>query len=233
MAKNDPLILSIESSGEICSVALSQGGHLLAQRKGEEKREHASIISILAKEAIEEGGSSIESLDAVAVSEGPGSYTGLRVGLSFAKGLSFALEIPLIAISTLDILVEMALTSGAAEGMDSIVPVIDARRMEVYTATYSNRGKRVSEVVPLIVEEDSFDHLLKRGKVLFCGDGAEKLRLPIKSKNGNFVTIYPLAEGMVELALESYKRSIFVDYVTFEPLYLKEFIAGKRKNLLG
>lgn len=233
MESGKELILSVESSAELCSVALSKGGVLINQKVSKNKREHASLISTLTAELFKESGFTVQQLQGVAISEGPGSYTGLRVGLSFAKGLCFALKIPLIAISTLDLLVQIVLEMGEQTNVKSIVPVIDARRMEVYTATYSSSGERLTKVAPLVVESNSFDPLFLKGKVLFCGDGAEKLTEVIESDKAHFMPMNPMAEGMVKLAHKAFKEGEFVDYKIFEPLYLKEFIAGKPKDLLA
>ena len=188
------------------------------------------------KEMLDECGLSVSDCDAVCVSAGPGSYTGLRVGSSTAKGLCFGAGIPLIAIGTLDILVQQAADDGLVpEGCRHIIPMIDARRMEVYTAVFSREGegfRRITEVKPQVVEAGCFDTWLSEGPVLFIGDGAAKCSDLLASPNASFVQTNPRATAMMADAIRAYEEKRFENTAYFEPFYLKEFVATvSRKNL--
>lgn len=227
MSEKEPLILLVETATELCSVALSYGGEILGEEISREPRSHASLISVMTIKLMEKTGYTIPMCDAVAVSHGPGSYTGLRVGVSFAKGICYAVSKPLIAIGTLDIIAAMTAGTYALDNSSYIVPMIDARRMEVYTATYDSKGKRIKDVEALVVKEDSFDRLLESGELFFCGDGSIKVKPIIRHPNARFVEAEPLASNMSRIATQIYKTKKFEDLAYFEPFYLKEFIAGK------
>ena len=237
-----PKLILIETSTSLCSTALVEGEEITCMRESSLPREHASKTAVFIKEMLEERGLRVSDCDAVCVSSGPGSYTGLRVGSSSAKGLCFGAGIPLIAIGTLDVLAWQAVTGGLIpEGCRSIIPMIDARRMEVYCAEYSLTGDkgcgkgviRESEVRPLVVEADSFSGRLAGGPVLFIGDGAGKCRDVITSPNASFVQVCPHACAMLAPALEAWKQKRFENTAYFEPFYLKEFVATvSRRNLL-
>ena len=228
-------ILLLETSGVILSVALSRDGRVVAERVCREPRMQASLTAPLVKEVLEEAEMGPRGLDAVCVSKGPGSYTGLRVGVSTAKGLCFGADVPLIAVSTLDIL--------AADGrspvipdligdLTAIVPMIDARRMEVYTAVYSPAGERLTEIEAKVVGPDSFAAELAAGPVLFIGDGALKCKAVLDSPNAIFREAFPLASAMAPMAEKAYKEKQFEDLAYFEPFYLKDFVATiPKKNL--
>ena len=223
-------ILLIETSASTLSVALAMDGAVLAERVCREPRQQASLTAPLVKEVLEACSLRIQECDAVAVSSGPGSYTGLRVGVSTAKGLCFGASLPLIAIGTLDILV-----SGAAGNSDAafVVPMIDARRMEVYTAVYNSDSERITPVEAKIVEGNSYDEYLSRGRVLFVGDGALKCKEVINNPNAVFQAAEPLASNMAGLAHAAFRAGRFEDLAYFEPFYLKDFVATvSRKNLL-
>jgi len=211
----------IETSTEWCSAALLKDGVIAAQRIVKTPKQHASITAPFVKEVLEEAGISVKDCDAVAVSEGPGSYTGLRVGVSTAKGLCFGSGKPLIAVGTLDILAQQGV--GRA---DFIVPMVDARRMEVYCAVYDAKGARQNEIEAKVLDEKSFCDLLARGKVLFIGDGAEKFSKVCTNPNAIFEQTCPLAAAMAVPATEAYEKKMFEDVAYFEPFYLKEFVAG-------
>lgn len=169
--------------------------------------------------------------DAVAVSKGPGSYTGLRVGVSTAKGLCFGAGIPMISVGTLDTLVWQALDGNMLpEGCRYIIPMIDARRMEVYTGIFTPDGKQVSPTVAQIIDADSFKDQLAEGPVLFIGDGADKCKDTLTSPNARFIQCCPKAASMMHPALEALEAKQFEDVAYFEPFYLKEFITTVSKK---
>ena len=220
-------ILLIETSTSVLSVALACDGTVVAERICTEPRMQASLTAPLVKEVLDNAGLKVTDCDAVAVSSGPGSYTGLRVGVSTAKGLAFGAGKPLIAVGTLDILVD-----GVTDRPDFIVPMIDARRMEVYTAVYSAEGERLTEVESHIIGPDSFAEYLAKGKVLFVGDGALKGKDVIAHPNASFQEAYPLARHMAPRARKAFEEGKFENLAYFEPFYLKDFVATvSKKNL--
>ena len=221
-------ILMIETSTECCSVALSDGAQIVAARINETPRLHASQLAPYIQEVLQEAGLTPGDLDAVAVSEGPGSYTGLRVGVSTAKGLCFGAGKPLLGIDTLRIL------AGQAEGsFDRIVAMIDARRMEVYAAPFDCEGNKLDETRAVILDADSFRPELEAGSVLFIGTGVGKFQRICPHPNASFRECYPLATAMVRPALAALQKKEFKDVAYFEPFYLKDFVAGiSRKSVL-
>ena len=223
-------ILLLETSGTILSVALASDGAVIADRVCREPRMQASLTAPLVKEVLDDAGIGPKELDAVCVSKGPGSYTGLRVGTSTAKGLCFGAGVPLIAVSTLDIL---SVIPDLIGNLTAIVPMIDARRMEVYTAVYSPAGERLTDIEAKVIGTESFAEELAAGPVLFIGDGALKCQAVLNSPNAFFREAFPLASAMAPLAEKAYKEKQFEDLAYFEPFYLKEFVATlPRKNLL-
>lgn len=219
-------IILIETSTSLCSAALAEDGKVVAYKESNAPRMHASMTAPYIEEVLNSCGLSVTDCDAVCVSMGPGSYTGLRVGSSTAKGLCFGAGIPLIAVGTPDILAAQARIDGAvSDDCRYIVPMIDARRMEVYSAIFTPDGRRLSETEPVIVTEDSFSKELSEGKVLFIGDGAGKCSAVISSANASFVQCCPRADAMAAIAEEEYKQKRFKDIAYFEPFYLKEFTA--------
>lgn len=227
---SEPLLLLIETSTEICSVALCKGVEIVSHREVNEPKSHARIIATLVEAVLAEGGVSIGDCDAVVVSEGPGSYTGLRVGVSIAKGLCYGAGKPLIAISSLELLARLAM-AGTHDAV--IVPMIDARRMEVYTAKYDLLCNPLSKTEAIVLDEQSFSDELSKGVVIFAGVGAEKFRRIIDHPNAQFKLIGADARGMVIPALEKYISGEFVDVAWFEPFYLKDFVAGVTKRHFG
>lgn len=222
-------ILLIETSTSVLSVALAVDGTVACERVCEEPRKQASLTAPLVKEVLDETGLSARELDAVCVSSGPGSYTGLRVGVSTAKGVAFGAGIPLLSIGTLDILVSGVSGEGAPQ---FIVPMIDARRMEVYTAVYSAEGKRLTPVEAKVIGPDAFREYLEQGEVLFVGDGALKCRDVIPSPNARFEEAHPLARHMAATAQKAFEEGKFENLAYFEPFYLKDFVATvSKKNL--
>ena len=226
-------IILIETSTSLCSAALVEDGVVVSEKLSTEPRAHASMTAPFISEMLNERGLRVKDCSAVAVSKGPGSYTGLRVGVSTAKGLCFGGGIPLIAIGTLDTLVWQAIDEGLVpEGCRYIVPMIDARRMEVYTGVFTPDGKQISPTVAQIVEEDSFREQLAEGPVLFIGDGAEKCSDVIALPQASFVQCNPKASGMRRPAVAAFKEGRFEDVAYFEPFYLKEFMTTVSKKKL-
>ena len=243
------MILCIETSTAVLSVALARDGAVVCERVCTEPRSQAALTAPLVKEVLSAAGITAGACDAVCVSAGPGSYTGLRVGVSTAKGLAFGAGIPLLSMGTLDILVEGVIGAKRPRGFgglvpqsveDSIdhrndpmiVPMIDARRMEVYTAVYSAGGDRLTEVEARVIGPDAFAEYLEQGEVLFVGDGALKCQEVITHPNARFREAFPLARHMARRAQEDFDAGKFQDVAYFEPFYLKDFIATvSKKNL--
>jgi tRNA threonylcarbamoyladenosine biosynthesis protein TsaB len=217
-------ILSIETSTSICSVAIHEQGELLALAEIKEPGAHAEKLLLLVDEVFEKAGLSFGDLDAVAVSQGPGSYTGLRIGVSTAKGIAYALEIPLVGINTLQ---AMAASQLVAPG-DYVVAVLDARRKEVYTQTFGDSLQELSPIEAVVLEEGVFGSILEKGRVYFVGDGVEKVKEEVKSANALFVADWAIslsAKNMGVLASEKHARQEWEDLAYFVPNYLKEFKA--------
>ena len=244
-------LILIETSTALCSAALAEDGVITAYRESSAPKAHASLTAVFIQEMLEEKGLTIADCDAVCVSKGPGSYTGLRVGVSTAKGLCFGSGKPLIAIGTLDILTAQAQEASSETGIadltgnpSHIVPMIDARRMEVYAATFKRtnapanhseatpRYTQVTETAPAIIDETSYTDLLNEGPVLFIGDGAGKCADVIKHPNATFIQCWPKASAMLQPALRAYRERRFEDVAYFEPFYLKEFVATVSKKKL-
>ena len=268
-------LILIETSTALCSAALAEDGVITAYRESSAPKAHASLTAVFIQEMLEEKGLTIADCDAVCVSKGPGSYTGLRVGVSTAKGLCFGSGKPLIAIGTLDILTAQAQEASPETGIadtsetviadhsgtviadhsgtviadlignpSHIVPMIDARRMEVYAATFKRtdapeassegapRYTQVTETAPAIIDETSYTDLLNEGPVLFIGDGAGKCADVIKHPNATFIQCWPKASAMLQPALRAYRERRFEDVAYFEPFYLKEFVATVSKKKL-
>ena len=224
-------ILFIETSTELCSTALSEDGKIISVRENAE-RKHASLTAPFIKEMLDEHNLSVKDCSAVCVSMGPGSYTGLRVGVSTAKGLCFGAGLPLMAIGSLDTLVWQAIGENLIpEGCKYIVPMIDARRMEVYTGIFTPDGKQVSPTEARIIDRDSFKDQLAEGPVLFIGDGAGKCQETLTSPEARFIQCCPKAASMARPATEALNAKRFENVAYFEPFYLKEFMTtvSKRK----
>lgn len=224
-------IILIETSTPLCSTALVEDGKVVCERISDEPRAHASKTALFVSEMLSEKGLKVSDCDAVAVSKGPGSYTGLRVGVSTAKGLCFGAGIPMISVGTLDTLVWQALDGNMLpEGCRYIIPMIDARRMEVYTGIFTPDGKQISPTVAQIIDADSFKDQLAEGQVLFIGDGADKCKDTLTSPNARFIQCCPKAASMMHPALEALEAKQFEDVAYFEPFYLKEFITTVSKK---
>ena len=223
-------IILIETSTALCSVALAEDGVITAYKESSAPKAHASLTAVFIDEILKEKGLTMSDCKAVCVSMGPGSYTGLRVGVSTAKGLCFGSGLPLIAVGTLDTLVAQAQVSGQIGNARYVVPMVDARRMEVYTATFTPEGKQITDTAPMIIDENSFAEQLAEGEVLFIGDGAGKCADMIKHPNAKFIQCNPQASAMLSPALAAYKEKRFEDVAYFEPFYLKEFVATVSKK---
>jgi tRNA threonylcarbamoyladenosine biosynthesis protein TsaB len=226
------LILQIETATIACSVALAKDGKLLDIKLVNERNRHAEVITLFAEELIRDAGLAYNDLDAIAVSSGPGSYTGLRIGTSTAKGLCFALDKPLIAIQTLHAMASGIINHEGYVYDEQVLlcPMIDARRMEVYTAVFTFTGDMIKPTAAEIIDENSFSSLLGNKKILFFGDGAEKCK-SVLGENPNAL-FYPgfinSAADLTLKAAEKWKNKEFEDVAYFEPYYLKDFIAGKK-----
>ena len=233
-------IILIETSTALCSAAIAENGAITAYRESSAPKAHASLTAVFIQEMLQERGLTLAECDAVCVSMGPGSYTGLRVGVSTAKGLCFGAGKPLIAVGTLDTLVAQALNAipdenGVAldivEKPKFIIPMIDARRMEVYSAVFEGT-KQITETAPAIIDENSFAEYLEQGPCLFIGDGAGKCADVIRHPNAHFCQCWPKASAMLSPATEAYNEKRFEDVAYFEPFYLKEFVATVSKKKL-
>lgn len=229
-----PCLLHIETSTKVCSVALSEDGALLFHKEDMEGPSHAVSCGVFVEEALSFAESHAIPLDGVAVSQGPGSYTGLRIGVSMAKGVCYGRDVPLIAIPTLKVLcVPILLYHEEIPDDALLVPMIDARRMEVYAAVYDRALKEKRAVQPDVVNAETYLPWLEQGPVCFFGNGAAKCKDVITHPNALFIDgINPLAKYMLPLAEQAMARQEFQDVAYFEPFYLKEFIATKAKNLI-
>ena len=227
-------ILNIETSTTVCSVSISENGACKCFRENFNGNNHSELIGVFTQEVLAEAGLEPQDLDAVAQSIGPGSYTGLRIGTSFAKGLCYGTDIPLITIPTLKIIAQNAKEKYNIEDDALLCPMIDARRMEVYCCVYDSKLNEVRETQPEIINENSFADILKEKKVYFCGNGAEKCKQYITSENAIFLDeVYPLATSMIALSEEAFLRNDFADVAYFEPFYLKAAHVTLPKNQLG
>ncbi len=232
------IILNIESATSVCSVALSQDGYLLESKESNEDKSHAKLLTVFIDELLKNNNIKPKDINAVSVSKGPGSYTGLRIGVSTAKGLCYATDSKLIAVNTLQAMafgIIWKIQNNEIKISDTenvlLCPMIDARRMEVYSAIFNLNGDSIREVKAEIIETNSFAETLKNNKILFFGDGSEKLTNTIIHKNAIFINGFnPSAEYMISSVYEAYKKNDFVDLAYFEPFYLKDFIATKPKK---
>lgn len=225
-------ILCLETSTRTCSVAIVESQNCLVQKLARnEKYTHAENLHVFIQKCLSEVGLSVKELGAIAVSKGPGSYTGLRIGVSAAKGLAYAAELPIITLETPEILTYAALDK--RPDFDHFLPMIDARRMEVYTAVYNAKAERVSDISAEIIDHSSFKDLRDQ-KVAFFGDGAQKCQESFAEReHWTFLPeIYPEAQYMATPASLKLEQEEFEDTAYFEPFYLKEFIAGNPKKLL-
>ncbi len=225
-------ILNIETSTNVCSVALTSEMTVLEHHENYEGQTHATLLSQYVQNILKYATSREIKIDAVAVSIGPGSYTGLRIGLSEAKGLAFGLDVPLIGVNTLELLTVTTMFSHFIEDENTLfVPMLDARRMEVYTAVYDHALNAVIEPHAEIIDENSFGDMLDTRHLIFFGDGSNKVKEVIKHSNAEFIDgIKPEALHMLALAEKAYREEKFIDVAYSTPLYLKEFQATQPKN---
>jgi tRNA threonylcarbamoyladenosine biosynthesis protein TsaB len=232
------LILCLETATKACSVSLGQQGKLLALKESlDEQYSHAENLTLYIEEVFKQATIRLQDVDAVAVSKGPGSFTGLRIGISTAKGLCYALDKPLIAINTLEAMAVQVHKSqvtrpnglsGRASHKGLFMPMIDARRMEVYYAVYDEQLNEIKKTSAEIIDENSFSDLLSKNKIYFFGDGAAKCRSKISHPNAIFTDgINPSAKFMLPLAEKYFSEKKFEDVAYFEPFYLKDFVGTK------
>ena len=225
-----PCILHIDTSTDVCSAALTNNGVVVEEKVSYEGHSHASLLGLYVADCLKSAKENGLSLDAVAVSSGPGSYTGLRIGVSMAKGICFGLGIPLISVPTLELLASTAIRN-YPENDALYCAMLDARRMEVYAAIYNQRREQVREVKADIVTAETYAPYLNEGKVCFFGNGSGKCKSVIEHPNAVFIPdVHPIAAQMVSLAEERYANYQFEDVAYFEPFYLKEFQATIAKN---
>ena len=225
------MILCLETATPVCSVALNSACCTLAMRETEGQNAHSEKITNFIREVMEEANIGYSKLDAVAVSQGPGSYTGLRIGVSTAKGICYAAELPLMAIDTLEAMAHgmKEKLGGQIEPTDLLIPMIDARRMEVYASVFDADLRRINDTAAMVIDEHSFDELSQNHRLWLFGDGAPKLsKLFENQKNITIINGFkPSAAYMRGLAEQALQQQRFVDVAYFEPFYLKDFIAGK------
>jgi tRNA threonylcarbamoyladenosine biosynthesis protein TsaB len=230
------MILHIETATDICSVSLSKNGKQIDIQEKSEERSHASTLTVFINEIFERNRLSANELSAVAVSMGPGSYTGLRIGVSVAKGICYGTDIPLIAIPTLEAMYiglrdKLHLENHEIPGNSIFAPMIDARRMEVYMSMFNSEGVVVRETSAIVVEPETFNDILRNNKIYFFGTGAAKLNQTIIHDNAIFIDGFELSSNyMIPIAERKLKNKLFENVAYFEPFYLKDFIATIPKN---
>ncbi|MBN2214181.1 MAG: tRNA (adenosine(37)-N6)-threonylcarbamoyltransferase complex dimerization subunit type 1 TsaB [Bacteroidales bacterium] len=230
--------LCIDTATPVCSVVLTQNKKVLSVKQSTDEKSHASYLGVFIKQVLNETAMSVNKIDAIAVSKGPGSYTGLRIGVSTAKGLCYGAGIPLISVETLQAMAYgMCLNAADSFTNDFIAdttlycPMIDARRMEVYTAVYNYKNQLVKETTAMIVQENSFRSLLHKTRIIFAGNGAKKCEPLLKHKNALFMDKFShSASNMVDIVQKAYSKRQFEDLAYFEPYYLKDFIATSPKQ---
>jgi len=233
------MIICLETATNLCSVALCSNEGLVSLRESHDTKSHASMITVFIDEILKEQGLKVKDLEAIAVSRGPGSYTGLRIGVSAAKGLAYASSIPLIAVdTTLSMFFGFREKGLNGEGNPENVlfcPMLDARRMEVYCAIYNYSGEKVKHITAEVITEDSFCDIPESEKIIFFGNGADKCRDIIKRKNSYFNSDFTIsAAHMLMPAYQALSDLDFQDIAYFEPFYLKDFITSKPRNsILG
>lgn len=221
------LILNIETATKNCSVSLAENGNILAMEElNDGNYSHAEKLHVFIQNVLDKADKTFSDISAIAVSKGPGSYTGLRIGVSAAKGLCFALDAPLISISTLHSLAHQV---NQAKGV--IVPMLDARRMEVYSAIFDAEFKEIREIEAQVLDENSFDAYLNQSLVYFIGDGVVKTEALIAHPNARFIyNNLPSANEMAKLSFDKFKNEQFEDVAYFEPYYLKDFVVTTKKK---
>ncbi len=228
------LILNFDTSTKICSVTLSEDNRILGFRENTEGRNHASLLTVFIDEVLKETGKSASELDAISVSKGPGSYTGLRIGISTAKGMAYALNIPVIALPTLKIMASGYRSEKVINDVNTLLcPVIDARRMEVFTEFYTKDLEIFRKVSADIIETESYKEIRDGHKMIFFGDGAQKFENVLTGSNVVIDKEYEISSRhMPILSLKEFEQRNFEDVAYFEPFYLKDFIATTPKKKL-
>jgi tRNA threonylcarbamoyladenosine biosynthesis protein TsaB len=231
------MIICLETATNLCSVALCDDNGVIALKESVDQKSHSSLLTVFIIDILKENGIKPRELEAVAVSKGPGSYTGLRIGVSVAKGIAYAASIPLIAVETTYSMfwgIKEKLNSNMEDSQTLYCPMIDARRSEVYFAIYDSAGKTVKNITAEVITEESFNYITGSGKIMFFGDGSAKCREIIKRQNSYFDTDYVIsASNMYIPAYQALKNGVFENVAYFEPFYLKDFITSKpRKNIL-
>lgn len=227
-----PVLLSLETSTDVCSVAVHRDDALLAIAEVHINQAHASRLALLINQVMNVAGVAMSGLTGVAVSSGPGSYTGLRIGTSTAKGLCFALGVPLLSAGTLDVMARQMMSVSIKDVL--LGPMIDARRMEVYCALYNSEGNRLSEVEARVIDADSFAERLKTERIIFGGNGAAKCRSVITHPNASFLEgIFPSARHLGDLCYRKLVEGDAEDLMRFEPFYLKDFKAKLPSNIIA
>lgn len=229
------MILCLETATNLCSVALCENGEVGALRESVDSKSHASMLTVFIQEVLREKGIKTSDLQAVAVSKGPGSYTGLRIGVSAAKGIAYASSIPLIGIETPYSMFHGIREKYMHDKKVIFCPMLDARRMEVYYSMYDIKGNVIKQIAAEVINENSFDFIPESDKIVFFGDGSAKLKEVIRRPNIIFDEDYLIsAAHMCYPSLEAFGKKQFEDVAYFEPLYLKDFITTvQKKNILG
>jgi len=223
------LILNIDTATDIASVCISENGYSLAYRENNQQKEHASFVHAAINTILIEAGKSLQQIDAFAVTSGPGSYTGLRVGLATAKGFCFALNKPLIIVNTLNVMAQAAIIAKPSALNDLLYcPMIDARRMEVYTAVFTGDVKSVLQPSAIILEPSTFDFWLKDLSVVFFGSGSAKLKDLLRNDKAIFADIEFNAKNLARLAEKSFSQEEFSDVAYAEPNYIKSFFTTQK-----
>jgi len=227
------LILGIETSTKSCSVSISDGVKTLASlEEHSEQYIHSEKLHLFIEEAFKKAGKKPADLSAVGVGKGPGSYTGLRIGVSAAKGLCYALQIPLISADGPAILVEQLLAESSVDSNDLVIPVLDARRMEVYYGVYNSAGEQMEPIAAKVIDENSFSEMTN-GKIHLIGDAVEKVSELLPASKFVFHSHkYPSSEALCKISFQKLLKGETEDVAYFEPFYLKDFVAGKPKKLL-
>ena len=230
-------ILHIETATNICSVALSEGEKLIALRESDQDKSHGALLTIFMDEVLKEGGLKPEDIDALSVSKGPGSYTGLRIGVSATKGFAYALDLPIIGIDTL---LAMAIGAKASEEVEDLAkqntklllcPMIDARRMEVFSGFYTMEDQTYRKVSADVIDQGSYKSILANHPIAFFGNGSQKIKEILQHDNAHFIEgIVPSAKNMILLSLAAFREKKFEDTAYFEPYYLKDFVATTPKK---
>tara|TARA_B100000780_G_scaffold261434_1_gene213871 strand:+ start:848 stop:1546 length:699 start_codon:yes stop_codon:yes gene_type:complete len=226
------LILTLDTATKSCSLALSENGIVLESIDYNEGNfSHSEKLHLFIEDLCTKAKKKLSDLDAITVSKGPGSYTGLRIGVSSAKGLCYGLDIPLISVETLEVLCRTYVLENKVNTTDLLIPMLDARRMEVYTAVFDTKFLKIKDTEALILEPNSYEKFVKMTHCHFIGDGAEKSKDLYQGENTSFSpTTFPSARAIAELVEQKFQNKDFEDVAYFEPYYLKDFVDGKKNK---